>query len=292
VNKSISIFVYGLQRFIFTRTQCCCFVILIVYFVTMQIFQILILGAVEGLTEFLPISSTAHLMLASRIMGLASTDFLKTFEIIVQFGAILAVVVLYWPRFSALRRVWSKLLAAFIPTGIIGFILYRLVKGYLLGNNTVAVWALGIGGVLLILFEIFHKDKNSSPAALQELAEMSYVKAMAIGFAQAVAIIPGVSRSAATIVAGRALGVSRAAIVEFSFLLAVPTMLAAAGYDLLKSAPHLDAGQYGYLLIGLVAAFVTAHFSVRWLLRYVQSHNFTAFGVYRIIMALVFIPFL
>jgi len=258
----------------------------------MHILQTLVLGAVEGFTEFLPISSTAHMMMASRIMGLASTDFLKTFEIVIQFGAILAIVVLYWSRLYALRKVWSKILAAFIPTGIIGFVLYKLIKSYLLGNNTVAVWALGIGGALLILFEIFHKDKQPSQESLQELAGMSYAKAVAIGFAQSIAIIPGVSRSAATIVAGRALGVSRAAIVEFSFLLAVPTMLAASGYELFKSTPHLDAGQYGYLLIGLSAAFITAHFSVRWLLRYVQNHNFTAFGIYRILVAFAFIPFL
>jgi undecaprenyl-diphosphatase len=258
----------------------------------MHILQALVLGVVEGFTEFLPISSTAHMMLASRIMGLVSTDFLKTFEIVVQFGAILAIVALYWSRLYALRKVWSKVLAAFIPTGIIGFVLYQLIKGYLLGNNTIAVWALGIGGALLILFEIFHKDKNPSQESLEELAGMSYTKAIAIGLAQAVSVIPGVSRSAATIVAGRALGVSRVAIVEFSFLLAVPTMLAASGYELLRSTPHLNAGQYGYLLLGLVVAFITAHFSVRWLLRYVQTHNFTVFGIYRILIAFAFIPFL
>jgi undecaprenyl-diphosphatase len=258
----------------------------------MHILQTLVLGAVEGFTEFLPISSTAHMMMAARIMRLADTDFLKTFEIVIQFGAILAIVALYWSRFTALRHVWPKILAAFIPTGIIGLILYKLVKNYLLSNNTIAVWALGIGGALLILFEIFHKDRQPSQKSLEELAGMSYAKAVAIGLAQAVAIIPGVSRSAATIVAGRALGITRAAIVEFSFLLAVPTMLAASGYELLKSFPHLDAGQYGYLLIGLATAFVTAHLSVRWLLRYVQSHNFIAFGIFRVLVAIAFIPFL
>ena len=254
--------------------------------------QILVLGVVEGFTEFLPISSTAHMMMASRIMGSISTDFLETFQIVVQFGAILAVVILYWARLSALRHVWGKILAAFIPTGIIGFILYKLIKVYLIGNNTIAIWALGIGGALLILFEIFHKDASSSQGSLEELAGMSYKKAVAIGFAQAVAVIPGVSRSAATIVAGRTLGVSRAAIVEFSFLLAVPTMLAASGYELLNSTPHLDMEQYSYLLTGLVVAFVTAYLSVRWLLRYVQNHSFIAFGIYRIIIAFAFIPFL
>ncbi len=258
----------------------------------MHILQTLILGAVEGLTEFLPISSTAHMMMAARLMGLVDTDFLKTFEIVIQFGAIMAIVVLYWSRFQALRKVWVKILAAFIPTGIIGLVLYKFFKESLIGNISVAIWALGIGGVLLVLFEIFHKDRPTSQESLAELSGMSYTKAVLIGLAQSIAIIPGISRSAATIVAGRALGVSRAAIVEFSFLLAVPTMLAASGYELLKSTPHLDAGQYGSLLIGLVTAFVTAHFSVRWLLKYVQTHNFTAFGIYRILIAFAFIPFL
>ena len=259
----------------------------------MHILQILVLGTVEGFTEFLPISSTAHLMIASRLMRLADQDFLKTFEIVIQFGAILAVVWLYWPRLYALRNVWPKIFAAFIPTGVFGFVLYKTFKSFL-GNDTLAIWALGIGGALLILFEIFHKDRHPTEESLAELAKMSYAKAVAIGFAQSVAIIPGVSRSAATIVAGRALGISRAAIVEFSFLLAVPTMFAASGYELLKSSPHLEIGQYGYLLIGLATAFITAYFSVRWLLRYVQTHNFTSFGVYRVIVAFVFTltPFL
>lgn len=258
---------------------------------TMHILQTVILGAVEGFTEFLPISSTAHMMMTSRIMGLTSTDFLKTFEVVIQFGAILAIVVLYWKKMFALRTIWTKILAAFIPTGIVGFILYKLVKVFL-GDNQIAVWALGIGGVLLILFEIFHKDKYPTQESMDELAGMSYTKAVAIGLAQSIAIIPGVSRSAATIVAGRALGLSRGAVVEFSFLLAVPTMLAAAGYDLLKSAPHLDAGQYGTLLVGLAVAFVTAYIGARWLLNYVQNHNFTSFGIYRILIAFAFIPFL
>ena len=274
------------------RTQCCSFVILIVYFMLMHILQTVVLGAVEGLTEFLPISSTAHLMMAARLMQLPSTDFLKTFEIVVQLGAIMAIVVLYWPRLYSLRKIWTKILAAFIPTGIVGFLLYKFFKASLIGNVSVAVWALGIGGALLILFEFFYKEKNQMESSIDELAGMSYAKAVAIGLAQSIAIIPGVSRSAATIVAGRALGVSRMAIVEFSFLLAVPTMLAASGYELLKSSPHIEIGQYGYLLVGLAVAFVTAHFSVRWLLRYVQKHNFTVFGIYRIILAIAFIPFL
>jgi undecaprenyl-diphosphatase len=262
----------------------------------MQIIQIIVLGAIEGLTEFLPISSTAHLMMASRLMRSSlffQADFLKTFEIVVQFGAILAIVWLYLPRLYSLQKVWPKILVAFLPTGVIGFLLFKLIKGYLLGNNTIAVWALGIGGALFILFEFFHKDKPSSfSSSIEELSSMSYVRAFAIGLAQAVAVIPGVSRSAATIMAGRTLGLSRAAVVEFSFLLAVPTMLAATSYELFKSGPNIETGQYGYLLLGLATAFVTASFSVKWLLRFVEKHNFISFGIYRILIAIAFIPFL
>lgn len=265
---------------------------MIVYFMPMNILQTLVLGVVEGLTEFLPISSTAHLMIASSVMRLANSDFLKTFEIVIQFGAILAIIFIYWPRLYALRKIWSRIFAAFIPTAIVGFILYKLIKEFLLGNNMIGVWALAVGGAFLILFEIFHKDKINPEESLEELSKMSHMKAVAIGLAQSVAIIPGVSRSAATIVAGRALGLSRSAVVEFSFLLAVPTIGAASSYELLKSSPHLEMGEYGLLALGLVTAFVSAYFTVRWLLKYIQTHNFTIFGVYRIIVAFAFIPWL
>lgn len=263
--------------------------------VAMHILQILGLGLVEGFTEFLPISSTAHLMMTSRLLHSVDffhIDFLKTFEIIVQFGAILAIIFLYWPRLRALQKIWLKIMAAFVPTGIIGFLLYKTFKDFLIGNNEVAIWALGIGGALLVLFEIFYKDKKATSNSLEELAALPYAKVVLIGCAQSISIIPGVSRSAVTIVAGRALGVSRRAIVEFSFLLAVPTMLAASGYELLNSTPHLSAPEYGYIGLGLIVAFVTAFVSVRWFLRYIQNHNFITFGIYRVIVAFAFIPFL
>jgi len=255
----------------------------------------IILGAVEGLTEFLPISSTAHLTIASQLLGLAQSDFVKTFEIVIQAGAILAIVVLYWRRFLDIE-ILKRLVAAFVPTAIIGFVLYHFIKSYLVGNIAVTLWALGIGGAFLICFEMWLKNKNKSTppvveptndSAREEVRGLSYKKSAIIGLAQALAVIPGVSRSAATIVSGLWLGVSREAIVEFSFLLAVPTILAASGYDLLKSAGSLSGGGMGTLILGTIISFVTAILAIKLFLSYIKKHSFSAFGVYRIILAAI-----
>jgi undecaprenyl-diphosphatase len=254
----------------------------------MTIFHSIILGIVEGITEFLPISSTAHLDITARILNLAQTDFLKTFEIVIQFGAILAVVVIY---FSVLKRnisVWKRILAAFIPTGIIGFVLYKVIKSMFLGNLELMIWTIGVGGVLLIIFEYyFGKREEGQIGSLQELESLSYSKAVLIGLAQALAAVPGVSRSAATIIAGRSLGLTRKAIVDFSFLLAVPTMFAASGYDLLKSYQNFSSNDFGVLAVGFVVAFIAAFFSVKALLAFVQKNGFMVFGYYRIVLAIV-----
>jgi undecaprenyl-diphosphatase len=246
----------------------------------------LILGLVEGVTEFLPISSTAHMEIASRLLHLAQSDFLKTFEIVIQFGAILAVVILY---FSILKRnvaIWKRIIVAFIPTGIIGFLLYKVIKHYFLDNFNLTIWAIGIGGIILIVFEYFYHEGYSENSML-EIEQLPYGKAFTIGLAQALAVVPGVSRSAATIVAGRMLGMSRKAIVEFSFLLAVPTMLAASGYELLKSHQGITSSGYGFIVLGFIAAFIAAWFSVKTFIRFIERHGFTWFGYYRIILALV-----
>ncbi len=183
-----------------------------------------LLGIVEGITEFLPISSTAHLILASHALGLAETEFLKSFEIIIQFGAILSVVVLYWRRFSTCE-VLKKLVVAFIPTGIIGLTVYKVIKGFSDGQPHRHAARAAIGGVALIVFERFRD--GGRPGRRLQRDHLS--NAFLIGLFQAIAVIPGVSRSAATIVGGSLLGVSKRTIVEFSFILAVPTMLAATG---------------------------------------------------------------
>lgn len=251
----------------------------------MNFFDAIILGIVEGITEFLPISSTGHLILTSQVLGLAPTDFLKTFQIVIQFGAILGVVFLYWKILLRNFRVFKLVLTAFIPSVILGLIFYRIIKNYLLDNLTVVLVALFLGGVFLIVFEKFHKEKDD---ALETLGSISYRQALLIGLAQCAALVPGVSRSAATVLGGLALNLKRKTIVEFSFLLAVPTMLAASVLDLYQNAGLFSADQFGLLSVGFIISFFVAIASVKFLLKFIQKNTFTAFGVYRVILALLF----
>jgi undecaprenyl-diphosphatase len=247
-------------------------------------FDAFILGIVEGITEFLPISSTGHLILASALLHIPDSDYLKTFEIVIQLGAICSVVALYSRSFLNIE-ILKRLVVAFIPTGIIGLALYKIEKTYLLGNEPVVLWALALGGLALIVFEMFHVE---DPDATDSSERITYKQAALVGLFQAVAIIPGVSRSAATIVGGLLLGIRRVTIVEFSFLLAVPTMAAASGLDLVKSAGSFSSDQTLMLAIGFVTSFVVALFAIRWLLGFVRKHSFISFGIYRILVALFF----
>jgi undecaprenyl-diphosphatase len=249
----------------------------------MTILQTIILGIVEGVTEFLPISSTGHLLLTSKLLGISDTNFTKSFEIVIQFGAILAVVVLYGKRIWSHKDIWKKVLVAFLPTAVIGFLLYKILKNYLLSSPLLVIWTLLLGGVLLIVFELWHKKRSIS-----QVDAISYQQSLWVGLAQSLAIIPGVSRSGATIVAGLIMGISRQAIVEFSFLLAIPTMAAATGYDLLKSAGGFSGSDFWILALGFVVSFVAALASIRWFINYVKNHSFIWFGVYRIFIALLF----
>jgi len=247
--------------------------------------QAIILGIVEGITEFLPISSTAHLTLASDLLRLAQTEFMKSFEIIIQLGAIMAVVFLYWRSFLKIE-VLKRLVIAFIPTGILGLVLYKTVKHYLLGNTAVVLWALFLGGLFLVIFEKWHKEKED---ATDEIAKISYKQCLILGLFQSVAMIPGVSRSAATIIGGLIFGLKRKTIVEFSFLLAVPTLAAATGLDLVKSAATFSLDQADLLIIGFIASFITAIIGIKFLLQYIQKNNFIAFGVYRMAIVILFL---
>jgi undecaprenyl-diphosphatase len=247
----------------------------------------LVLGLVEGITEFLPISSTGHLILTQSILKIQSTEFWKTFDIFIQLGAILAVVILYWKKVLQSRQLFKKILIAFLPTAIIGLIAYKIIKKILLGNDLIVLISLFIGGWLIIYFEKWYSRKKVSMEKLTKLEDISTLQALKIGLFQTLAMIPGVSRSGATILGGLFLGIERQAIVEFSFLLAVPTMTAATGLDLFKSGLNISPDQWQYMLIGFFASFLTALLAIKFLINYVRLNNFKIFGWYRIIVALI-----
>ena len=248
--------------------------------------QALILGAVEGVTEFLPISSTGHLILADAIFKIVPSEFVKSFNIAIQLGAILAALALYARRLWVDRTLAQKTLVAFVPTAVVGLIFYQLVKTYLLGNALVVIIALVLGGLALIWFERW-LTRRTPDEGRRDLSDLSYRQAFFIGLCQSVALVPGVSRSAATIVGGLALGLTRSAVVEFSFLLAIPTMLAATALDLSRVGGSFSGAEWQQLAVGFVVSFVLALIAIRWLLAFVRRHNFTAFGIYRIILALL-----
>lgn len=255
----------------------------------------LLLGVVEGLTEFLPVSSTGHLIMTSNLLGLVQSDFLKSFEISIQLGAVCAVL---WEtrRMFLDKTVLSRVIAGFIPTAVLGLLLYKIVKSLLLGNEMVTVLALGIGGIVLIGFEMWHSKKSAvamAPTATSSgpkttVSTMTYTQAVSIGLGQSLAMVPGVSRSAASIVTGMALGLPRTTAVEFSFLLAVPTIAAATALDILKGGFVPTSAELVPLAIGFISAGIVAAVTMRFLLRYVRTNTFIPFGVYRIAVALLY----
>lgn len=249
----------------------------------MQSLDAIILGVVEGITEFLPISSTGHLVLASHLLGLPETDFLKSFEVVIQLGAILAVVLLYWRKLFFDRDLIQRIIVALIPALGIGFLFYATIRSLLASQATVVV-ALFIGGVALILFERYRKD----PAYPTTVETISYRQALLIGIGQALSVIPGVSRAGATIFSGLFVGLSRTAAVEFSFLVGVPTMIAATTLDVVRNHAAFSVEDIQSLMIGFMVSFVVAIIAIKFLLRYVETHSFIAFGVYRMVVAVVF----
>lgn len=251
----------------------------------MDLWQTIVFALVEGASEFLPISSTGHLLLTARILGVAQTEFQKTFEISIQLGAILSVVVLYWKSLLVKKETLKRVAIAFIPTGIVGLLFYKIIKRVFLTSDTIVLWALLIGGLLLIAFELIHDDRNDT---IGDVAAIPYGTSFLIGLCQCLAMIPGVSRSAATVVGGLLLGVKRRTIVEFSFLLAVPTMLAATAFDLYKNAGTFSSAEVSHLFWGFVLSFLAALASVKFLLSFIKNHTFILFGVYRVVLVLLF----
>lgn len=256
----------------------------------MSLVHLFILSAIEGITEFLPISSTGHLILTARLLDISATNFTKTFEISIQLGAIMAVVFLYFKKFTQSLDLYKKLLVAFIPTAIVGFFLYPFIKGYLLGSSQVVVWSLFLGGIAIILFEKYHKPTVHNPPVTDHQS-LSIVHCLVIGLFQSLSVIPGVSRAAATIVGGLLTGLKRETATEFSFLLAVPTMFAATSLDIYKSLSYLNSTNIPTLLFGSFISFVFAAISIKFLINYVKKNSFISFGIYRIILALLFFLF-
>ncbi len=251
----------------------------------MDLVNAILLSIVEGVTEFLPVSSTGHLILASRLIPVPQTEFVKSFEIIIQLGAILAVVVLYWRSLLINFEIGKRVFVAFVPTAIVGLALYKVIKTFLLGNTSVTLWSLLIGGIILIVLELLYKEKEHHLAQVEKLP---LKKAFLIGLAQSLSVIPGVSRAAATIMGGLFLGLKRESAVQFSFLLAVPTMLAATLLDIVKMDFAFTADETTALVVGLVGSFVVALITVKFFLKYIQNHTFIGFGIYRIVVALLF----
>lgn len=251
----------------------------------MNVFNAIILAIIEGLTEFLPISSTGHMILASSAMGIHEDEFVKTFEICIQLGAILAIALMYMQRFFKSIDIYLKLLVAFLPTAIIGFLAYDIIKQYLFNAVVVSV-SLIIGGIILIWIDTFIKNKSSE---VKELDLMPYKNAFNIGLFQCLSMIPGTSRAAATIVGGVFNKLDKRQATEFSFLLAIPTMLAATGYDLLKTPIEFTPEQWKLLIIGLVVAGISAWIAVKIFLSIVEKYGFKPFGYYRIALGIIYL---
>ncbi|OUO55500.1 UDP-diphosphatase [Parabacteroides sp. An277] len=261
----------------------------------MNILEAIIIAIVEGLTEFLPVSSTGHMIITQNLLGVESTDFVKAFTVIIQFGAILSVVCLYWKRFFRLNKgkvtdlksflykfdFYWKLLVAFLPAAVIGFLFSDLIDS-MLENVWVVAIMLVVGGIFMLFVDKIFNHPDASD-------EMTEKKALTIGFFQCIAMIPGVSRSMATIVGGMAQRLSRKAAAEFSFFLAVPTMFAATAYKMLKlflepNGAEILSENIGVLLVGNVVAFIVALLAIKFFIGFVTKYGFKAFGYYRIIV--------
>lgn len=250
----------------------------------MTVIDSIILGIVEGITEFLPVSSTGHLILTSSLLGIQQTDIHKAFEVSIQLGSILAVIFIYYEKIFHSKELWKRLIIAFLPTGALGFILYKLIKS--LFSPVITSIMLIIGGIIFILVELFYKEKEHH---LADVEKIPYTKAFLIGVFQSLAMIPGTSRSGATIIGGLLLGLKRKAAAEFSFLLAVPTMIVATTYDTLKHINEYHFDNWIILGTGFITAFIFALITIKLFLRFISTHNFIPFGIYRIIVGILFL---
>ncbi len=249
----------------------------------MTIFDSVILGIVEGLTEFLPVSSTAHLVLAGQLLHVKQDNFKTAYDIIIQIAPIFSVMIIFKERLVQSLDIWYKLIVAFIPTGIVGLLFHKQIEAMFSTNSTVALMI--ITGIAFLAIEFFYKERNHD---IKLLENVTYMQALKVGLFQVLSLIPGVSRSGSTILGAMLIGLRRDVAMIFSFLLAIPTMGAASGYMLLKEYQNLSFNHMEILLVGFVVSFIVGWLAVKWFLAIVSKYNFTPFGIYLIVSGLLF----
>jgi len=253
----------------------------------MNILETIVLGIVEGITEFLPISSTGHMIVVSNWMNISQTETNKAFEVIIQVAAILAVIANYKDKFTFKHtELWTKVALAFIPIGIVGLLFHKQIKEVF--SVPVVATMFIVGGVVFLILEYFYKEQ---PHHVSDVEKISYKQALWIGIAQVFALIPGTSRAGASIVGALMVGLNRQASAEFSFLLALPVLGAAAGLDLLTHYKEFSAGDLHLLLIGFVTAFLVAFLSIKLFISFLQRFTFVGFGIYRIAFGVLLLWF-
>jgi len=254
---------------------------------SMDIFDALILGIIEGITEFLPISSTGHLIIASDLMGIEANDMTNAFKIIIQFAAILAVVLSYSDKFTLQKiKLWQKITLAFLPIGIVGFIFASTIKELFLPQ--LVAYAFIVGGIIFLIVEKYYKNEEH---LIDDVEKVSYKQAFYIGLAQILSLIPGASRAGATIIGAMLVGLNRKVSAEFSFLLALPVMVATTGYDLLKHYDEFVGANFLVLAVGFITSFVVAYLTMKLFIKFLERFTFVAFGIYRIVLGVVLLAF-
>lgn len=255
----------------------------------MDVITIILLGIVEGLTEFLPVSSTFHLLWTSRILGIPETELVKLFTVFIQSGAILAVVLLYWKEVLTNWKLILKLIASFIPTAAIGFLMYDVIKNIFFESRLGTTFVfIAVGGVFLLIEYLISKKII---VATDDIKKLNYKQAIVIGAFQALAIIPGVSRAGAVLIGMMLLGFKRSESAKYSFMLSVPTIMAASLFDFIEMRDVVFAHQENIWILagGSIVAFVSALVGVKWLIKYLQNHSLALFGWYRILLGIILV---
>jgi undecaprenyl-diphosphatase len=253
----------------------------------MTLFQSIILGIVEGLTEFLPISSTFHLIFTAKVLSLPQTDFIKLFEVFIQSGAILSVFLLYFHTLRKDTNLLKKTLVAYVPTATIGFLLYKIIKNIFFESDMLMLTVFILVGILFIGYELYLKKRKITLE--KTLSTFTYKQAIIVGLIQALSVVPGVSRAGAVLLAMMFLGFKRSEAAKFSFMLSIPTIFSASLFDLIQMRHVVFSYmQYSLLLaIGFIAAFLSSYIVVKWLIHYLQKHTLESFGIYRIVLGLL-----